>query len=313
MTVSEKYLKRMSSQAFTLIEVLVASSVMVILVGIVAYIAGSVMDSWNRSSGKLSANAEARFVLDIIAQDLESAVLRNNGQQWLRVEPANLADNAPYDTDQSDSVVLKLFAPALDRENGDGICAIAYQLQYKETYNNGPDTYALYRMVENPQTTLRFYLSSGFSNPTTSNQGSLLMKTASDGTDTYIVWNNSQVNGITSNANYLASNIVSFKILLYDSASDPKPVNADPATNAINAGYYAFSGVSATDDPESTDQPLYADIVLTVVTDQGMELLNNIEQNLISDDPGEVVIQHGETFEHGQSCPSALFDEKSQS
>ena len=296
-----KHLKHSSVQAFTLIEVLVASAVMVILVGIVAYIAGSVMNSWNRASGKLSANAEARFVLDIIARDLETTVLRNNGQQWLRVdsktEPsAALAGNAPYDTNQSDSVTLKLFAPALDRQNGDGVCAIAYQLQYKESYNGGPDTYALYRMVENPQRTLKLYLSSGFDDPTTSNQGNLLMKTVSDGTGNFVIWNQSQANGITSNANYLASNIVSFKIILYDASSDPRPVNADPSSNAINAGYYAFGGVSASGNPESADTLLYADIILTVVTDQGMDLLNNIEQSLVPDDPGDVVTQHGETL-----------------
>lgn len=289
MPASKTYSKRTATRAFTLIEILVASTVMVILVGIVAYIASSVMNSWNRSSGKLSANAEARFALDIIAQDLETAVLRNNGQQWLLVERATLPINAPYDTNQSNSVVLKLFAPALDRQDGDGICAIAYQLQYKASYSSGPDTYALYRMVVRPQVTLNNYLSSSFDDPAAGAtvQGNLLGP-GRGGAD----WSDAS---ITDVSNYLASNIVSFKVILYDSSSEPDPVNADPASNLINADY-AFGGVSATGDPESTAPLLYADIILTVVTDQGLELLNNIEQGLIPDDPGDVVIQHGETF-----------------
>lgn len=292
MTTPGKQLKRASNQAFTLIEVLVASAVMVILVGIVAFIAGRVMESWNRSSGKLSANAEARFVLDVIARDLETAVLQTNGQQWLRVESATLANNAPYDSDQSDSVLLKLFAPALDRQSGDGICAIAYRLEYKPSYDGGPDTYALYRMVVDPETTLENYLSSGYDDPAADAtvQGSL----GGDGRAP-ADWSDAT---ITDEANYLAGNIVSFKVFLYDTASVPDPVNANPSTNAINADYYAFGGVSssATPTPESTDPLLYADIVLTVVTDEGMQLLNNIEQNLVSNDPGDVVVKNSKTF-----------------
>jgi hypothetical protein len=151
-------------------------------------------------------------------------------------------------------------------------------------------------MVENPQRTLEFYLSSGFSDPTTSNQGNLVKKTASNGTDNSVVWDDDQATGITSEANYLASNIVSFKIILYDASSVPDSVNADLTSNTMNANDYAFGGVSAAGDLESTDPLLYADIILTVVTDQGIELLNNIEQGLVPDDPGDVVIEHGRTL-----------------
>ena len=295
MTDPGKQLNRKSIRGFTLIEILVASSVMVVLVGIVAYIASAVMGSWNRSSGKLSANAEARFVLDVIGQDLETAVLCNNGQQWLRVDQATLAGNAPYTSDQSDSVTLKLFAPALDQANDNGIYAIAYKLEYQPTYPNGPDTYALYRMVINPQATMANYLSSKFDDPTDSATVQSSLQGNGIGTAN---WSNA---AITNTSNYLAGNIVSFKIFVYDEASIPKPANADPALNTLNKNY-AYGGIFPATDPnnpsapENTNQPLYADIILTVVTDQGMELLNNIKQNLIPDDPADVVMQHGETF-----------------
>ncbi len=273
--------ERRSTNAFTLIEVLVASLVMVILVGILAYIASSVMDSWNRSSGKLSANAEARLALDLIAQDLETAVLRNNGQQWLRVEPSTFANDsdAPYDSGQSDSVTLKLFAPALDRESGDGICAIAYKLEYQSSYPNGPLTYALYRMVVDPNQTLNNYLSSRFDDPDSSAQGTL--------TDDKTIWSDAT---ITNVENYLVSNIVSFKILIYDSDQET------PKNGTINYAItddYIFGG---SDSNAGTNVPLYADIILTIVTDQGMTLLNNIAQNLVPDNADDVVTQHGKTL-----------------
>ena len=55
-------LKRRS--AFTLIEIMVASVIMVVMVGLVIQITSEVLKVWNRSSGKLSANAEARIALD---------------------------------------------------------------------------------------------------------------------------------------------------------------------------------------------------------------------------------------------------------
>ena len=111
--------------AFTLIEIMVASVIMIVLTGLVIQITSEVLKVWNRSSGKLSANAEARIALDLLTQDLETAVFRNNEQQWLRVEsPVDVAAIAPY---ASQTVALKLFSPALDRDNnspGD-ICALA--------------------------------------------------------------------------------------------------------------------------------------------------------------------------------------------
>jgi type II secretory pathway pseudopilin PulG len=277
MNTSENYLSRRSARAFTLVEILVASSVMVILVGIVAYITGSVMNSWNRSSGKLSANAEARLALDLLTQDLETAVLRNNGQQWLRVEDTVPGDiGGPY---SSDSVNLKLFTLALDRQAGDGICAVAYKLAYQPSYPGGPNIYALYRMVVNPQETLNDYLSSGFDDPDSSAQGTL--------TGVAPDWSNGT---ITNDSNYLVSNIVEFKILIYDS-SQTEPRNADVNYNITQD--YRFGG---SDSNAGTNMPLYADIILTTVTDQGTTLLNNIAQGLVPFDANDVVTQNGETL-----------------
>ena len=78
--------KSIAKRAFTLIEIMVASVIMVVLVGLVIQITSEVLKVWTRSSGKLAANAEARIAMDMITQDLETAVFRNNGQQWLRVD-----------------------------------------------------------------------------------------------------------------------------------------------------------------------------------------------------------------------------------
>ena len=278
MDIGKKHFSRYSNRGFTLVEILVASTVMVILVGIVASIAGRVMDSWNRSSGKLSANAEARLALDLIAMDLETLVLRNNGQQWLRVEETEPSDiGGPY---SSDSVNLKLFAPAMDRQSSDGVCAIAYKLAYQPSYTGGPSTYALYRMVVSPQVTLENYLSSRFDDPDSSAQGTL----ADD--NSVADWRNVT---ITNVANYLVSNVVEFKILIYDTSQTLR----NAATNHNITGDYIFGGTGSN---SGTNVPLHADIILTVITDQGMALLNNIQLGLIPGDADDVVTQNAETL-----------------
>ena len=78
----KKY-NRQARSAFTLIEIMVATVVMLILVGLVGEITFNVLNAWNRASGKLAANAEARIAMDLLTHDLQSTVLRSNGQQWL--------------------------------------------------------------------------------------------------------------------------------------------------------------------------------------------------------------------------------------
>ena len=47
--------------AFTLVEIMVAAAITIIMIGLVIQITSEVLKIWNRSVGKLSANAEARI------------------------------------------------------------------------------------------------------------------------------------------------------------------------------------------------------------------------------------------------------------
>jgi len=275
-----------AKRAFTLIEIMVATVIMVVLVGLVIQITSEVLKVWSRSSGKLSANAEARIAMDLITQDLETAIFRNNGQQWLRVD-APLPGGGQY---TGQTVGLKLFSPALDRPKeatsgaeipGD-ICAIGYRLSYKRSYTSGPDMYALYRMIVDPQTTFNNYMGtpSDSSSPQLSLNGGL--------------WADSL---ITNDTNYLVSNIVGFKVLVYELDSTTNA--ARPVADLVNADAngkltmdYAFGGTSGSG--VSTNQLLYADVILTVVSDEGLEMLENIDR--IPETAAQVVQQHGEVF-----------------
>ena len=75
----------MKSKGYTLIEILVTTTIMVILSGLAIQIIAQVVNIWSRSSGKLSTLAEARVAMDVIANDLEGLVLRNDGYEWFKI------------------------------------------------------------------------------------------------------------------------------------------------------------------------------------------------------------------------------------
>ncbi|MDQ8209322.1 prepilin-type N-terminal cleavage/methylation domain-containing protein [Coraliomargarita sp. SDUM461003] len=271
--------------AFTLIEIMVATVIMIVLVGLVIQITSEVLKVWNRSSGKLSANAEARIAMDLLTQDLETAVFRSNGQQWLRVESPQNPEDGPY---YDQTVALKLFAPALDRDEtsaGD-ICGIAYRLSYRAAYDGADDqVYALYRAIARPDTTFNSLM--GSPSDTESPQLSLTAQGFWDKTDVEI------------DENYLAGNIVDFKVILYedDGTDTPNPVNWDATTGDLLAGTngaFAYGGDS-TQAELITNPLLYAEIRLTVLSDQGLGILENMAGSGY-DDVADVVREHGDIF-----------------
>ena len=134
---------------------MVATVVMIVLTGLVIQITSEVLKVWNRSSGKLSANAEARIAMDLLTQDLETAVLRNNGQRWLEARQLDLGD--PLIGGNFKTTELRVFSPALDRVAGPGdICGISYLLDYRNPIDGsatGDRTFVLYRHLVDPKTT----------------------------------------------------------------------------------------------------------------------------------------------------------------
>lgn len=68
---------------FTLVELLVASAITVVLAGLMVAILTQVSATWARASGGLVATQQAEQALDLLAQDLQSAVQRGDGQVWL--------------------------------------------------------------------------------------------------------------------------------------------------------------------------------------------------------------------------------------
>jgi len=68
---------------FTIIELLVATGITALLVTLMLTIVTNVLSGWSRSSGSLSSGNQARTVLNQLAQDLQSLVIRQDSNVWL--------------------------------------------------------------------------------------------------------------------------------------------------------------------------------------------------------------------------------------
>lgn len=300
MKTNRKHLRSSKRSAFTLIEIMVATVIMVVLVGLVIQITSEVLKVWNRSSGKLSANAEARIAMDLLTQDLETAVFRNNGLRWLEAEtktfPSSIAGYRPQ------TINLLLFSPALDRPKEDlsgdsipgDICAVQYELVYQNPIDGSTavaedNMFALHRRVIDPSTTFNSLMGAG-------NQ------------EDFSSWENAQVTpvGVTLNnyppaenpENYLAGNIANFKVDFYviDSSGDPVKVPSPIAFGGTNATVGADAS-----DPNLRHPLAYAEITLIVLSDEGTQLLQNLDANRGGTgyqvgEGDEIIKQHGETF-----------------
>ena len=246
--------------AFTLIEIMVASVVMVVLTGLVIQITSEVLKVWSRSSGKLSANAEARIAMDLLTQDLETAVFRNNGQRWLEARQLNMGD--PLAGGNFKTTQLRVFSPALDRPDVPGdICGISYLLDYRNPIDGGVDgdrTFVLYRHLVDPKTS--------FDN---------LMGEPQQNTFDNTEWSPDATRA--EGSNYLVSNIVDFRIdfnVLDDGDTDtPGLVSGDVFFGGTNSTV----GASATSPAQAQfAKPLaYAEITLTVISDEALRVIQN--------------------------------------
>jgi type II secretory pathway pseudopilin PulG len=70
-------------RGFTIIELLVAAGVTLILVGLLVSITTGILNTWSRTTGRLSSHNQAKVAFDQLANDLQAIVLRKDANAWL--------------------------------------------------------------------------------------------------------------------------------------------------------------------------------------------------------------------------------------
>jgi type II secretory pathway pseudopilin PulG len=96
------------ARAFTIVEVIVAAAITAVLAGFIVATLSGVSGFWARTSGKLSAEAQGRFVLEQLAVDLQSALYRDDGNTWLAATiPANTGNTGLWDNSATTGNAVK--------------------------------------------------------------------------------------------------------------------------------------------------------------------------------------------------------------
>ena len=290
--------------AFTLVEIMVAAAITIIMIGLVVQITGEVLKLWNRSMGKLSANAEARIAMELLTSDLEASLLRNDGMLWLySVDDGSLPSIGNY---SPKTITLAMFTTAQDRVQLDqsgnvipgNICAVQYQLVYQNPVtglpNDESNAFALHRRLIDPVTTFSELMGTG-------NQGN------------FGTWLNGEIPIDTAKVNlgksvysppktseyYLAGNIVDFQVEFF--------VVDDDGVARVVPSPVEYGGDTPTVGPQTTDEDLrypieYADISMTIVSSEGMNILRNLAvpdrggTGYEANEADKVILQHGEVF-----------------
>ena len=165
------------ARGFTLLELMVAMSITVILLGIVTYLTSMSMDTYKKSRDQVRSARQAKEALDAIGKDFQAMVLRKDGNdfEWLHaeVEPelvgdaaANITLAGPANKKITNACRVIFFAGAADRYGGDAsggsgdVSAVSYRLVYRDQISNeDPDAdgahpvFTLYRQIIDPDET----------------------------------------------------------------------------------------------------------------------------------------------------------------
>ena len=233
--VSNRTAETQCTRGFTLLEVLVAMSIMVIVAAVVLSISSGVLNTWTRSSEKIGTDLEAQLILDTLVSDFESMIDPGKQINYMQVQP-NLSP-PPFVTHTSDVYMLsRVFDRPLETNSGRAIvgdiCALNYQLVYKSPFSADDSfapEYSLYRAVVDAENTMNGPLSlkpmdsadessqlSSYwqGNATRSNDEALSPAAVSEtgrqitGQDAFDEW-------VLSAGNLIASNVVEFQLLFW--------------------------------------------------------------------------------------------------
>lgn len=142
------------SNAFTILELLVATAVSLLLVTILLSAIQGISSSYSRTQANITRMGDASFALDQLVQDLEGYVIPNFAQgEGIRVTSENVEDSP-------NAVWLTLLTTATDADDSDptpggtdnftgATRAVSYRMVHKNTIDGtaSDPSYAIYRSI----------------------------------------------------------------------------------------------------------------------------------------------------------------------
>lgn len=305
-------MKAASPRAFTLLELLVAVTVTLVVAGLMLSVTSGVLNLWRRTQAGHTQASTAKQVLDLLEQDLQSAVYRRDARRWLAADiidtPAGLANHGwlattpgpmkpaaggsllplpPVDTRNERPLTSARFGLSglwlrfisTNVESGGSLPTVfAYQMVRRPATgeltasNEAPVRYSLYRSAISSADTF----SVGY-DVTSSGYASTTNNPTSASSTAYRAARNVMN---PSHANLLASNVVDFGCWLYVRNPGGSLLRIYPA----GPGDLSHQAVGNSTAPDSRF-PEVADVMLRVLTDEGATQLEAIELGRIPNRP----------------------------
>jgi prepilin-type N-terminal cleavage/methylation domain-containing protein len=289
-----------SRRGFTLIELLVAMAITTIIITVLVSVTAMALETWNRSRAEIRAARQAKSMIDTMARDFESLVVRKgNSFEWLLAKSKNPNDSdfpkVNNDNNKASPNVIDLifFSAATDRydgnvgdtgpsgkDEGGDVSTVGYQLAYKDPISaSGTDdfkTFVLYRKLLDPDETFGVDVTPG-----------TLGKTDLQAAFTSVIGSNP----IQEEINFICENVYEFTVTFHvrvttTSGTPPTTttrtvrIPVSPASNSVpkfsvtGAGNIVASSVnSATVDEIKSAQLSAVEISLTVLSDFGLKQL----------------------------------------
>lgn len=157
-------------RGFTLVELMVATTIMIILIMFVTNIAVSMLKAYDNTVAALTSNSDARSVLDPLEDDLTSAMSFDDSHYWFEVRYDNQKDLGNLEENVAPQIMLfaqtsdrtrRLRSGSTSKELPGELCAIRYSLVQKSPFGTESETpenlsYTVYRAVLNAKDTLEF-------------------------------------------------------------------------------------------------------------------------------------------------------------
>lgn len=300
-----------SHRGFTLLELLVAVTITLVIAGLMLAVTTSVLNLWRRSQASQTQAATARQVLDLLEQDLQSAIRRRDPNRWLAADildspaslsnhgwllgpgvmkPANGGSLLPLPAPEADGVsrlqnarfglsgIWLRFVTTHVESGGSLPTVVAYQVVRRPVTGDPLATnpaavrYALYRSaISNADVWAAGYDVTAAAYASTTNQPSSASSSA------YRTAGNVMN---PSHANLLGSNVVDFGCWLYVRNPDHTLRRIYPAGPG-DLSHQAIGHSTATD----TRHPEVADVMLRILTEEGATLLEAMETGRVPRPP----------------------------
>jgi prepilin-type N-terminal cleavage/methylation domain-containing protein len=159
-----------AKRGFTLAELVVAMAITAIIVTVLVTVTSVALDTWNRSRSELRAARSAKTMVDFMARDFESLVIRKgNSYEWLSaVADSNVVTpGIGGNMKSANASKLIFFTSAKDRydgklgtssDKGGEVSCVGYQLNYRDPITAGAaalQTYVFNRVLVDPDNTFK--------------------------------------------------------------------------------------------------------------------------------------------------------------